>query len=239
MTIEQARESQEEYQARPEVRAQLGTTAMIPIVGALAVGKNFLMQASGLPIVGNETSRQQRMDDDPNIYTYSTNEEMLRAVQEREYVQYGVFLPDTIYATRLEHYTLGEPNVKDIWHDSAHTLENKGFQTVKTVGVLTPGAQWLSQMMLRVDGMSQGSINDRLSEARRSTRWIVTKQLSGAKNHLVVINTTNNTDENIDRIRRFSEGEAVPSLSDDQITNVANEMYKTITTAYNRMEPKV
>lgn len=235
LSIEQAYEQQDRYHGNERVRGAISETALIAFVGGTAVGKNFLMEKSGLPIAGTETTRAPRADDDPSRYTYSDLPTMLEAIQAGELVQYGVSLPEHIYASRVHDYSLGQPNVADIWHDAVQPLGNKGFSQVRSVSVLTPKAQWMSQLWERFEGMRIGDIDRRLSEARHSLRWTLAQHLGGAANHLVVINHSDQVDENLERIVSFAHGIPADRSSNDAIRGTADEMFSTIDIMYGRL----
>lgn len=224
ISIEQAHQQQERYQGSREVRDTLRHTALVAFVGGTAVGKNFLMERTELPITGTETTRSPRPDDEPSRYTYTSLPDMLTAIENRELVQYGVSLPHHIYGSRLRDYELDQPNVTDIWHDAVRSLSNKGFQTVRSVSVLTPKAQWISQLGNRFEGMTAGQALARLNEARQSIRWSVAQHMGGVAHHLTVINDVYDTDTNAAQIVDFAGGKAVSRLTDRDVERVASEM---------------
>jgi hypothetical protein len=235
LSLELAHTKERTYSAREDIKEQLAATSLVAFVGGMAVGKNFLMQQSGLHIVGTETSRSPRDDDDPKKYTYSSVEHILSGIEHKELVQYGVAPSDSLYASRLSDYALDEPNVADIWHDAVDSLSNKGFKTVRAVSVMTPKSQWLPQLSWRSADMPIGTVDTRLIEARRSLRWSVAKHLSHAANHLIIINTTTNVNENVQKIRAFARGEEVSSPTNEEVARVRDGMFETINTMYTRL----
>ena len=235
LTIEQAYQGQERYRGNERVRAAISQTALIAFVAGTAAGKNFLMEQSGLPIVGTETTRAPRADDDPSHYTYSTQGDMLAAIENGDLVQYGVALPDDIYASCVHDYVLNQPNVADIWHDAVRSLYTKGFGDVRTVSVLTPKAQWMSQLGARLEGMRADSAARRLSEAQRSIRWSRVQYLSGAATHLLVINSVDNVDKNIETITDFAHGKPTERPSQGDVDETASEMLSAIDIMYKRL----
>lgn len=235
VSIEQARAMERSYSAREGIKEQLASTSLIAFVGGMAVGKNFLMQQSGLHIVGTETSRSPRDDDDPKKYTYSSVGHILEGIEYKEIVQYGVAPSESVYASRLSDYALDEPNVADIWHDAVDSLSNKGFKSVRTISVMTPKSQWLPQLSWRSADMPIGIVDTRLVEARRSLRWSVAKHLSHAANHLIIINTATNVDDNVEKIRAFAGGEDVEQPVAEEVAWVRDSMFDTISTMYTRL----
>jgi len=228
LTLEQAYEQQGSYQANETERAKVADVTFIAAVGAVASGKNFFMHESGFHIVGTDTSRGYRNGDDTEKYTYPTVDEMLDRVEHGVYIQYGVHLPHSIYATHAGHYEPGAINIKDIWFDAVKLLENKGFKSVKSISVLTPADQWQGYLDDRFYGATPGYITDRLNEAKHSIRWSVTRHLSKTANHLLVINDDEQTVGNLDRIREFAHGDPVEPLDDTLVNEIANQMFMTI-----------
>ena len=228
LTLETALERQGAYRAHSSERARLHDTDLIAFVGGAAVGKNYLMQKSGLYVCGTETSRAPRESDSAAKYTYSSNNEMLAAIEAGELIQYGVHLPDTIYGSRVRDYQVGEPNASDIWFDAVSALENKGFRTVKAVSILSPPVQWYQQLEERFEDRPTAFIIDRLNETRHSVRWSVAQHLSCAANHLLIINDSAHTSESIDRIQAFAANETVDPLDDADVSRARDEMSRVI-----------
>lgn len=241
LSIEQAAAQQERYVARPEIRDALGGTALIAFVGSTASGKNFLMHASGLHTVGTETSRAKRESDNPLKYRYSTVEDMLTDIEERETVQYGV-APPNIYASKLKDYDLDQPNVSDIWFDAVHPLNNKGFSVVRSVSVLTRKNQYKARLEMRLEGMRLDEAMRRLDHDRYSLRWTRAQQASHNPNHLVIINDADSVDEkgrtihsvqnNAERIYDFAHGNPVDNPDENLVNILLNETTALLQTKY-------
>lgn len=235
LTIEQAVTMQRAYRANETYREALGDTTLIAAVGATAVGKNFLMEKSGLPVVGTLTTRAPRESDDPSRYRYLGLPEMLDKIERGEVIQYGAY-PPHIYASELQDYAIGEPNISDIYYSAVNDLENNGFQRVKAFSTLTAKEQWMSQLMERFEGMSVGAIYARLVEARQSLRWTRAQALGArATNHIVIINDTDNVDENVARIRDFANCVYVQPPDDDTVRQYAEGMEQAIDIVQGRL----
>lgn len=228
LTLEAAFARQEVYQANPVERNKLRDTDLITFVGGVAVGKNYLMQKSGLYVCGTETSRAPRASDDATKYTYTSNEVMLAGIEAGELIQYGVHLPDTVYGSRVRDYRLDEPNASDIWFDAVSALDNKGFRTVKAVSVLTPAAQWYQQLQERFEGRPPSFVIDRLNETRHSVRWSVAQHLSRAAHHLLIINDSEHTSASVDRIQALAANEPVVPLDDSVVAQARDDMSRVI-----------
>lgn len=235
LTIEQAVTLQRTYRAHEKYREPLENTTIVAAVGATAVGKNFLMEKSGLPVVGTLTTRAPRESDDPTRYRYIELQDMLDKIERGEAVQYGAH-PPHIYASELQDYMLDEPNISDIYYSAVSDLENKGFGSVKAFSTLTSKEQWMSQLWERFEGMNVGSIHARLVEARQSLRWTRAQALGArAANHLVIINETYNVEENIARIRDFANGIYVEPTDDETVRRYAEDMEQAIDIVQSRL----
>lgn len=235
LTLEQAVTLQRTYRAHETYRAPLGETTIVAAVGATAVGKNFLMEKSGLPVVGTLTTRAPRETDDPTRYRYVELSAMLDKIERGEVIQYGAH-PPHIYASEIQDYALGEPNISDIYYSAVNDLGNKGFKSVKAFSTLTSKEQWISQLMERFDGMDIGTIHARLVEARQSLRWTRAQALGArAADHLVIINAVDTVDENVVRIRDFAHGAHVTQPDDETIRRYAEGMEQAIDIIYSRL----
>ena len=236
ITIEQAVTLQGSYRAHEKYREPLQETTIIAAVGATAVGKNFLMEKSGLPVVGTLTTREPRESDDPTRYRYIELADVLDKIERGEVVQYGTY-PPHIYASELQDYALGEPKISDICFSAVNDLGNKGFKSVQAFSTLTSKEQWMSQLMERFEGMTVGAIHARLTEARRSLRWTRAEALGArAANHLVIINTVDTVEENVERIREFANGKYVPQPDDETVRSYAEGMEQAIDLIYGRLK---
>lgn len=249
LTLEQAVTLQNTYKANEKYRLPLRNTTIVAAVGATAVGKNFLMEKSGLPVVGTLTTREQRESDDPARYRYTSLPEMLGKIERGEVIQYGAH-PPHIYASELQDYTLDAPNVSDIYYHSVGELENKGFKSVKAISILTSKEQWMSQLWERFEGINLGAIHARLDEARQSLRWTRSQVLGvHATNHLVIINTAyscvevgangedeiNSIESNVSRIRDFANGVYVDPPDDETVRQYAEGMEQAIKIVQSRL----
>lgn len=235
ITIEEAVLRQRTYRAAEKYREPLEDTVLVAAVGATAVGKNFLMDHSGLPVVGTLTTREPRESDDQSRYRYIGLPDILDKIERSELIQYGAH-PPHIYASELEDYTLNQPNIADIYYSAAYDLKDKGFKRAKMLSILTSKSQWTSQLMERFDGMNVGTIHGRLVEARQSLRWTRAQHL-GARvaDHLVIINLAGNVDENIERIKNFANGKNVEQPDDETVRNYIGDMEETINIVRDRL----
>lgn len=235
LTLNEAMLGMEQYRGNDHIVSQLGETAMIAIVGPVATGKNFLMSQTGIHVVGTETSRAPRPSDAEANYRYSSEQKLLEAIEAKEVVQYGVY-PPHIYASRLQDYRLGEPNISDIWANAVSALRNKGFQSVKHISVLTPKDQWYTQLRMRLENMSVEHAVHRLDESRYSIKRTLAETAMSSQNHLTIINAVENTQDNVEKIIEFANGKHVDGPEPDLIIHTAQAMNKVIDRMYSSVE---
>lgn len=209
-TLEQLASKEKNYLPNDKVRGELAHIPLVCVVGGVGVGKNYLMQRTGLPIVGRITSRPARVSDDPKVYTYYTNEEFAKMIELHELVQYAVDLPNNaIYGSTLDNYVANTPNLADIWHWSVAELPDKGFQSVRAISIITPLEQWQEQMELRFSERDESYRMARLAEAHKSLLWTRDQIVSKSPNHAVIINDKNLTSESVEQLRYFANGGAI------------------------------
>lgn len=209
-TLEQLVREEAAYQPSQQVRAILQHVQLVCVVGGTAVGKNFLMQASGLPVVGTMTSRAPRPSDDPKVYRYVSNEELIQMIERGELVQYAVDLSNqVIYGSMPSDYIVSGPNIADIWHWSVDMLKDKGFGSVRTVSVITPWEQWQAHLHERFTGRDKVYQTARLEEAKKSLAW--TRSRLNDPDHLLIINDPMQTENSVNQLREFAHGKNLVS----------------------------
>lgn len=207
VNLEELSSQEASYQPSADVKGMLQHVNLVCIVGGTGVGKNYLMKLSRLPIVGRVTSRPQRPDDDPNIYTFYTNEQLGSMIQRGELVQYAVDLGNsTIYGSMSDDYKTNEPTLADIWHWSVDMLKNKGFGSVRAISVITPREQWKHQLDMRFAARDEAYRIARLDEAIRSLQWTKERIERGDPDHMVIINDQHNTERSVQLLKDFAHG---------------------------------
>jgi guanylate kinase len=209
-SLQQLASEEKTYLPSSVVREQLSHVPLVCVVGGVGVGKNYLMQRTGLPIVGRVTPRAKRPDDNPAVYTYYANEEFTGMIERQELVQYAVDLRnDAIYGSTPENYVIDTPNLADIWHWSVADLPEKGFQSVRAISIITPVEQWRGQLETRFTGRDKAFQRARLAEAKESLVWTRAQIAKNNPNHAVIINDKDSTDISVNTMTDFANGGAV------------------------------
>ena len=212
-SLEELAKEEAVYVPSSSVQTTLQHVHLICVVGGAAVGKNYLMQLSGIPIVGRVTSRPQRPDDDPSIYKFFTNNELIEKIERGKLVQYAVDLPNqVIYGSVPDDYVQNGPTLADIWHWSVDMLKDKGFGSVKAVSIITPWEQWKAQLEARFAARDESYRLARLEEARKSLEW--TRSRLNDPNHAVIINDKNYTEESVNLLKDFANGDSIQTPTD-------------------------
>ena len=202
--------SGKDYLPNPKTRKDLASVRLICVVGGVGVGKNYLMKLSGLPVVGRVTSRSPRPDDDPKVYKYFTNNQLIAMIERGELVQYAVDLGNNvIYGSIPTDYVPNGPTIADIWHWSVTELQNKGFGELRSVSVIAPWDQWKKQLNQRFENRDEPYRKARLEEAIKSLEW-TKKQLENKNpNHIVIVNNSSETEQSIKTLVNYANGRAV------------------------------
>jgi len=202
---------------------------MVPFVGATAVGKNFLMSATGYHVVGTTLTRQPRLDDDPAKYTYVSNEYLLEQIAAAEVVQYAVSpTAPTIYSSMVSDYAFDQPNAMDCFFDAVAGLRTKGYKAVKTISVFTPATQWRTQLDDRYAQDTPEYVRSRLDEAVASIRWSLEQAEAQNPDHHLVINDPQHFESVIHSIHAFVKGESFEYTPIDVARQAADNMLEVI-----------
>lgn len=205
-TLQDLAKSEDSYSPSKSVRQSLKSVNLMCIVGGVGVGKNYLMTRSGLPIVGRVTSRPKRPDDDPEIYSYFTNDEMVTMIEKGDLVQYAVDTGNNvIYGSTPDDYVKNGVTLADIWHWSVDGLKNKGFGSVKSVSIITPWSQWKEQLGERFAGRDALYKKARLEEAVKSLAWTRDQIINSNPDHVTIVNDRADTDRSVQTLKDYAE----------------------------------
>lgn len=214
-SLEELSKEEKTYLPSKEVQGELARVPLVCVVGGVGVGKNYLMQRTGLPIVGTMTSRPARPTDDPAVYSYYTNEQFAAMIERHELVQYAVDLPNNaMYGSTLHNYVPDTPNLADIWYWSVVELPEKGFRSVRAVSIVTPSKQWQQQLEVRFASRDASYRAARLEEARNSLAWTKQQLLAGNPDHAVIVNDAQATPTSVQLLIDFAHGATLPPAHD-------------------------
>lgn len=209
-SLEELSKEEKTYLPSKEVQEELSRVPLICVVGGVGVGKNYLMQRTGLPIVGTMTSRPARPSDDPTVYSYYTNDEFASMIEHHQLVQYAVDLPNSaMYGSTSKNYVADIPNLADIWYWSVVELPEKGFGSVRSVSIVTPVEQWKRQLEVRFANRDETYRTARLQEAAKSLAWTKKQILSKSPSHAVIINDEEHTNNSVRLLTEFAHGAIV------------------------------
>ncbi len=229
-SLEKLAENESSYQPSAAVKNALQSVSLVCIVGGVAAGKNYLMQLSGVPVVGRVTARPRRPDDNPKVYKFFTNEELIEKIERGELVQYAVDLPNrVIYGSLPSDYVQNSPSLMDTWSWSVDMLKEKGFGSVRAVSIITPWEQWKPQLDERFATRDASYRTARLEEARKSLEW--TRARLGNPDHAIIINDQSHTDKSVHILKDFAQDrpvttpeEAAP-LIEQLLEKLSQEVY--------------
>ena len=150
--LQKLHQVQNTYKPAPAITAQLSAKSLIMVVGASCVGKNTLMTTlagadNQFGVAGNFTSRPQRADDDPAVYTYYEHTDeglqpILERIAKREVLQYAIN-PHSLFVYGSEPRDYPHLfNLKDVFSSAVDGFRQLGFKQTLTVSVVTQPAVW-------------------------------------------------------------------------------------------------
>ncbi len=171
-----AEKQQDEYRPRPDIRERLGDISITLLIGPTAIGKSHLIKKileldSQFSESGTITNRPGRETDPNNYITNVPLETMLNRIEKQDFVQYGVVLPEKIYATDLDSYPSSHILLPAL-ASSVDNFKKYGFKKVTPIGVLTSGEEWQERLKER---RGSGDYENRLREAIASIQWLLQK----------------------------------------------------------------
>lgn len=145
------RKGQESYQTSEHNRELLASKHFSAIVGPAGIGKSTAMQRAteldpSFTVVGTGTSRPQRSNDNPELYTYIITDEdfekLQKDIEQKEIIQYAIDpTNDVIYLSRPEDYP-GTYNLGDVWASAVPSFQRLGFKTLTTIALVAEPEDW-------------------------------------------------------------------------------------------------
>lgn len=147
------RQGQESYRTNEQNRELLASKHFTALVGPAGIGKSTAMQRateidSSFTVVGTQTSRPQRTNDNPALYRYIITDEdfdtLQKDIEQKEVIQYAIDpTNDVIYLSRAEDYP-GTYNLGDVWASAVPDFQKLGFKTLTTIALVADPVDWES-----------------------------------------------------------------------------------------------
>jgi guanylate kinase len=179
--FERAKQHTSTYQPNQQISDALHQKSIVMVVGAVAAGKNFIMQEvckydADFSMVSVFTTRSPRKDDDPTLFRYYTYDDdsithLLDMIETGEIVQY-VIHPTSghIYGTMLEDYK-NKFNILPTLSHSVKILEQLPFKASFVLGIVEKSNIWKQHLNQRYADINDKEKLSRLLEAITSLSW--------------------------------------------------------------------
>lgn len=166
----------DKYEPSEEVLNTLRQIDLTIVVAPSGMGKNTVIDATGLPRVIGETIREPRanngvMEIDGKEYFFRGNQldEILRSLGNREYVQIGMGPGrDSFYGSRVKDYPESGPLLIDLMSSQVETIKKLPFRSVQCVCLVSPSYEaWLERLEKRGE-LTLLESEKRMAEAKES-----------------------------------------------------------------------
>ena len=221
-TLEQdlawAEQNQASYRPSPEIQTALGETTLTLLIGPSSVGKSYLIHKvtskdAEFSEASSITTRARRPDDAPNYRTDALKEDLLVKIKECSLVQYAVHpASKEMYASDLASYPTKFILLPAL-ASRVGDFKELGFKKVIPVGLLASAEDWKERLKARVGSKDFAS---RIAEARESLAWIQ----ANSDSIIVLENKTGEDETTADKIIKISKGQAVETLSSEEINKL-------------------
>lgn len=167
--------NQGDYLPNERVLDHIAGRRLVLFVGPSAIGKSTLIneitnQDEEFAHVSGFTTREPRIDDEPNLYRYVSKAQVRDLIANRELVQYAIHpATDDIYGTELHDYP-ALFNMKDSLSGAVRSFRKLPFQRAWTISITAPPEAWRAWFVARYPSPSDDAEN-RIHEARQSIEW--------------------------------------------------------------------
>jgi len=158
-----------DYQALPEIIAQISNVDLLMIVGATGVGKTAIIKRLGIPFVPTDTTRPKRPDEIEGLdYFFRTDyDQIVSEIKNRQFVQVAVGPAGDFYATRANVYPKVGLGVYAVVADVVPIFRQLGFNETITAFVTPPNfLEWMDR--IDKNNVESDQLPKRLEEAKRS-----------------------------------------------------------------------
>ena len=165
-----------DYQPTEAVLEALQKVTLVTVVGASGAGKTALIkmaceQDPSLHVVISDASRPPRPGEQNGVdYFFRDKQDMLAAIERREYVQVAPSNTGDITASHIGKYASAGTAVIPIWADAVPVFRALPFKSLRTLYVVPVNYEsW--QKHLGLHGFTPEFRAKRLAEAERSLRF--------------------------------------------------------------------
>jgi guanylate kinase len=157
------------YQAPPEVTAQINNVDLLMIIGPTGSGKTAIIKRLGIPYVPTDTTRPKRPDEAEGLdYFFRTDyDQIVSEIKNRQFVQIAIGPAGDFYATRANVFPKIGLAVYAVLADVIPQFRQLGFSETTSAFITPPNfLEWMN----RIDrnNVESDQLPKRLEEAKRS-----------------------------------------------------------------------
>jgi guanylate kinase len=171
------------YQPADSVLKRINNVELLMMIGPSGVGKTTLINKIGLAHVLTDTTRAPRPGEKDAVDFYFRNEyaEVIEDIKSASFVQIALGAEGDMYATRATSYPDQGQAVMAVMADVIPVFRKLGFSRTISAFITPPSfEEWQSR--LRSHNLSEGQLNKRLAEGKRSLMFA----LADTDTHMVL-----------------------------------------------------
>jgi guanylate kinase len=157
------------YQAPPEVTAQINNVELLMVIGPTGSGKTAIIKRLGIPYVPTDTTRPKRPDEAEGLdYFFRTDYDQIAAeIKNHQFVQVAIGPTGDFYATRANVYPKIGLAVYAVVADVIPQFRQLGFSDTISAFITPPNfLEWMNR--IDKNNVESDQLPKRLEEAKRS-----------------------------------------------------------------------
>lgn len=162
------------YRAAPDVLDRIAKVNLVMVIGPSGVGKTSLIEASGLPFVPSDTTREPRAGEQEGIdfYFRKDYDQLVKDIKTGRFVQIVVGVAGDLYSTKGASYPGSGVAIMPVLADAVLIFRDLGFASTISVFITPPSYdEWMGRM--KSHNLDPRQLDKRLKEARGSFEFAV------------------------------------------------------------------
>jgi guanylate kinase len=160
------------YRAAPDVLDRIAKVNLVMVIGPSGVGKTSLIEASGLPFVPSDTTREPRASEQEGIdfYFRKDYDQLVKDIKTGRFVQIVVGVAGDLYSTKGTSYPASGVAVMPVLAEVIHVFRSLGFAHTTSVFICPPSyKEWMRR--LNTHKVTKEQLAKRLNEAKKSFKF--------------------------------------------------------------------